>query len=361
LKSNARDTLTQFPAAVLNTLQEKYGGLDKIVTSLSESPISTFADVLSAIGLAKGIGKTVATGVAASSKRLRPLIPLAEEAAEKGRAITPPVLKEIGRNKYDMISKNELSNVSNLSSIQNKLAELKDMLKKSKDVSPSDDIIKQLDILDNEVDTIGKKIAADRSTYGVELDTLPDMQPTPIQDKLLYNPNPPTDVSPKQKIAGLSNKIDDMMQQSAKIAEEATARIGGDIDGLHELMQYSARNKMGYVPMPTSDSWTLSQYASNYKTLGDTIDAMSIPDMAIIGGTALQPQSEMMLPSLQGTLPKAVRMGMTDRIDDIIAELIDVQNRKKRAKSNAELDRLDSQLNELENQLRNELVGYLQP
>jgi hypothetical protein len=363
LKSNARDTLTQFPAAVLNTLQEKYGGLDKIVTSFSESPVNTFIDILGALSLAKGIGK-VASHMAAAfgNPRVKSLIPLAEDAAQKGRAITPEVLKEVSNQKYDAIRKNEINNLNKLietqTKMRGKLADLQRELANSK----VDDMIaidKKLDMLNNELDTIGNEIAVKRQKYNVELDTLPNNKElVPYQHQLS------ADVPVDQKIIGITNKIDDMVQQSKKIAEEANARIGGDIQDLDNLMGLQTAGHMGYLPSSSSNKFDLANYASQHKTLQDTIDAtMHWPgiDPIIVKGTALQPQHIGVLPLRATVNPQVVRREMRNRIDDIIAELIDVQNRKKRAKSKVELDRLDSQLNELENQLRNELGGYLQP
>jgi hypothetical protein len=368
LKSNARDTLTQFPAAVLNTLQDKYGGLDKIVTSFSESPVNTFIDILCALSLAKGIGKAASyTAAAISPQRVKQLIPLAEEAAKKGRAVTSPVLKEVSRQKYDAIRRNEINALTKLEKLQNTLDELKQDAEKSYGLSNIDDIIaidKKLDMLQNDVDTIGNKLVAKRQTYPVELDTYQPFDAVKKEVKELL-PYPPKrqNVPIEKKITELSSKLDDMIQQAKKIAEESNARIGGDVNDLADLTQLYA-GKREYIPSPGANRFTLADYASDSKTLQDTIDAtMRWPsiDPIVVKGTALQPQYEMMLPSIQGTAPKAVRMGMTDRIDTIIGELLDVQDKQRRTKSKSELKQLENRLNELEKQLQKELGGYLYP
>jgi len=368
LLSNPKDTIARLPAAVLDTLNEKYGGQEKIVTSLSESPVNTFVDIMSALSLAKGVGKAASYMAAAfSPQRVKQLIPLAEETTKKGRAVTSPVLKEVSRQKYDAIRRNEISAVTKLKKLQDTLDDLKQDAKKSYGLDNIDDMIaidKKLDMLHNDVDTIGNKLVAKRQTYPVELDTYQPIDAVKKEVKELL-PYPPKrqKVPIETKITELSSKIDELMQQAKKIAEEANARIGGDVSDLADLTQLYA-GKREYIPSPGANRFIFSDYASDYKMLQDTIDAtMRGPglDPLIVKGTALQPQYRRLWLSIPGTAPKAVRKGMADRIDTIIGELLDVQAKQRRTKSKVELNQLERRLKELESQLQKELGGYLQP
>ena len=305
LRTNPKDTITQFPKAVLDTLYEKYGGFDKIVTSLSESPVNTFADILGAIAIAKGMVKTAARGAATMSPRARQLIPLAEEAAAKHKTVTPGVLKEVNRKKYDAIRQDEIRMMNDLSQMQTKLDALSELVHESQRVG-YDAITrmlgKELDDLANTLDAIRKQIDAKRVQYNTYLNI-------PIE----------------QKITGLPSKIDELMQR----ANEVAAASAADYRMMSAMIDDTMRRR-GVTPM-------------------------------LVRGAALQPRYEQLLLSAPGTAPKAVRKGMADRIDTIIGELLEVHNKKKQAKSKVELNQLERRLKELESQLQKELGGYLQP
>ena len=297
--SNPKDTIARLPAAVLDTLYEKYGGFDKIVTSLSESPINTFADILGAIALAKGMVKTAARGAATMSPRARQLIPLAEEATAKHKTVTPKVLKEINKQKYDAIRQDEIRMMNDLSQMQTKLDALSELVHESQRVG-SDTLTR---MLGKELDDLAKTLDATRR----KIDAKHKHLNIPIE----------------QKITG--SKIDELMQRANEVAAASAAD--------HRMMS---------------------------AMIDDTMRRRGVTPM-LVKGAALRPQYEMLLLSAPGTAHKAVRKGMADRIDTIIEELLDVHNKKKQAKSKDELNKLERRLKELESQLQKEIGGYLQP
>jgi len=297
LRTNPKDTIARLPAAVLDTLYEKYGGFDKIVTSLSESPINTVADILGAIALTKSVVKTAARGAATMSPRARQLIPLAEEATAKHKTVTPGVLKEINKQKYDAIRQDEIRMMNDLSQMQTKLDALSELVHESQRVGSDTRMLgKELDDLAKTLDATRRKIDAKHKHLNI-----------PIE----------------QKITG--SKIDELMQR----ANEVAAASAADYHMMSAMIDDTMRRR-GVTPM-------------------------------LVKGAALRPQYEMLLLSAPGTAPKAVRKGMADRIDTIIEELLDVQDKQRRTKSKSELKQLENRLNELESQLQRELGGYLQP